>query len=394
MFLPDNAQIAAGPAAAGPEADTATEIAVTTAQADAAAGYPHRARLRLMELARSRPGDQRVQRVLADAEAADGATALAAARYRAIMTDDIASQRVIAESAGNVAGGAIIRDGKTFSQIEGIFGGSVRVNPRLALGGAVRHIRSEAVSVAGPLGLLSDAKANSTIADLTASLRIENAVRLELKGSAQLDKRNAGGGVQAFFGSPERQARVTLAYRLPDVSTQEQSIFGGHITRAGAGGSLRLAPGVFVQGDAAWNGYGLTRTPVRTKTISAAGSVEMLLRRRSPTLSVNYRLEAEYTKKTLLRPNGLAYIPIDSRENHTAQLVSSLYSANVQVTGAAGWTVDRFGGANGPTANISAAASLGRSWRLEGSGGVSSVSRPGSSGRYYYFRLFLTRFLG
>jgi hypothetical protein len=64
------------------------------------------------------------------------------------------------------------------------------------------------------------------------------------------------------------------------------------------------------------------------------------------------------------------------------------------VTGAAGWTVDRYGGANGPTANISAAASLGRSWRLEGSGGVSSVSRPGNSGRYFYFRLFLTRFLG
>ena len=393
-FLPDNRQAAAIAAAPDPEAETATDLAITSAQADAAAGYPHRARLKLMALARARPADQRVQRVLADAEAADGATALAAMRYRQIEAEDIGARRVIAESRGNVGAGVIIRDGTGFSQIEGIVTGAARVNPGVAVGFAVRHLRSEAESVAGPLGLLANAKSNSTIAELTASMRIENATRLELKGGVQLDKKIAGVGLQAFFGSPERQARVTLAYRLPDTSTQEQAIFGGHITRAGAGGSARLTTGLFVQGDVAWNGYGLERTPVRTKTISANASVEVLMRRKSPTLSVNYRLEGEYEQKTVRRPNGLAYIPIDDRENHTAQLVSSIYGKKVAITGAAGWTVDRYGGGDGPVANISATANLGRSWRIEGSGGVSSVSRPGVSGRYYYFRLFLTRNLG
>ncbi len=394
QFLADSSVVATGPVAPAPGVDTATELAIATAQADAAAGYPHRARRRLGALADSSPNDQRLQRLLADTEAADGATALAASRYRALAADDITAQRVIAELAGNLSTGVTIRDGKSFSQIEGGFIGSIRVSRPLALGAGIRYIRSEAESVAGPLGPITDARANSTIGDITASVRIEDSVRLELKGSAQLNRDIVGGGMQAFFGSPELQGRVNLAYRLPDVSTQEQSVLGGHISRAGGGASMRLTPGIFVQGDASWNGYGLQGGGVRTKTVSAAGSLEFLLRRGTPAISVVYRLEAEYTKSTQFRGNGLAYIPLDSRENHTGQVVASLYSRNVQVTGAAGWTVDRYSGSDGPNASIGAAASLGRSWRLDGSGGVSSVSRPGNTGRYYFFRLFLTRFLG
>jgi hypothetical protein len=219
-------------------------------------------------------------------------------------------------------------------------------------------------------------------------------LRLELKGSADFGANIVGAGAQALWGSPERQARLTLAYRLPDLSTPEQAVFGGHISRVGIGGSLRLNATVSVQGEVARNGYGLAGSGMSTKTVTTNAGINFILRRPSPSLSVNYRFDAEYADRAKLRPNGLAFIPLSDREDHTLQVVSSFAVSKVQVTGAAGWTVNRIGGADGPSANISASARLGRGWRLESSGGVSSISRPGVSGRYTYFRFLLTRFLG
>jgi hypothetical protein len=65
-----------------------------------------------------------------------------------------------------------------------------------------------------------------------------------------------------------------------------------------------------------------------------------------------------------------------------------------QLTGAAGWTFDRKGKTDGPTANVSGTGRLGAGWRLQASGGVSSISRPGISGRQLYLRVALTRYLG
>lgn len=75
----------------------AIELELTRAGADAAAGYPGQARKRLAILAKAHPAEQQVQRALADAEAADGATALAAHRYKAMGADDRIARRVIAE---------------------------------------------------------------------------------------------------------------------------------------------------------------------------------------------------------------------------------------------------------------------------------------------------------
>lgn len=143
------------------------------------------------------------------------------------------------------------------------------------------------------------------------------------------------------------------------------------------------------------DGYGIAGSGTRSEAIFVSASAEVLLRRRSPTLSAVYQIDAEYLQREDLRGTGMAFIPLTDRENHTVQLASSFSLAKVQVTAAGGWTYERFAGSTGPTANISAAAFLGTSWRLEGSAGISSISRPGVPGAQgLFFRVALTRFLG
>lgn len=392
-FLPDEV---ADPSSVVPPqgSDREIEFSIARAQVDAAAGYPGRARRRLAQLAESHSDNRQVQRSLADAEVADGALASAAMRYRDIAADDPFALRAIAEAGGNVTASLTIRGGKVFSQGEGNLNGLVRVGPRLAVGGGVRHFRTHADTVVGPAGALLDVDSRSTVGDLFAVVNVGSKTRLEFQGSAQFNKDVVGGGMRLFAGSQERQARLILAYRLPDLATPEQSTFGGHISRIGIGGTLRLSPELVVQGDAAWNGYGLANMGVRSETFSVTAGLDYLLRRGSPSLAIAYRLDAEYVDRARKRANGQAFIPLSDRENHSLQLVSSLSLSKVQLTGSAGWTIDRIGNSNGPSANISAAARLGNKWRLDASGGISSVSRPGISGRQLYMRLALTRYLG
>lgn len=203
-----------------------------------------------------------------------------------------------------------------------------------------------------------------------------------------------GGGARLYAGAPERQARLVLAYRLPDIATPEQSALGGHISRAGLGTSLRLTPELSVQADGSWNGYGLRGTGTRTRSIAVSAGLDYLIRRGSPSLLLSYRLDAEYVGRTRLRSNGLAFIPLSDRENHSFQLVAGKSWTDWQLTAGGGWTFDRPGNTNGPTANFSLTGRLNERWRLQTSGGVSSISRPGISGRQLYLRAALTRYLG
>ena len=374
--------------------DIDTELEIARAQADAAAGYPGRARKRLARLADARPDDLRLQRLLGDAEVADGALGPAGQRYRAAKAEDRAARRIAREAGGTLGAGVTIRDGKTFSLIEYAGAASIAVSPRFAIGGGVHRYRSRADSVAGPAGVLTDIKAHTTIGDLTASARLGKWVRLDLLGAMNFDANIGGAGALLSAGPAERRVRLTGAYRLPDLSTQEQATFGGHLSRIGVGGNLRLSPSLAVQADVYRNAYGLKGGGARSKSVSVVAGVDALLRRRSPSLTLGYRFNSEYVDATQLRPNGFAYISLADRENHTAQAISSFSVSGVNFTGAAGWTVDRYSGADGPSANLSASAYLGDAWRAEASGGVSSVSRPGFPDRQFYFRFYLTRFLG
>lgn len=395
-FLPEDEEVPtpAAQQAPAPTGEQDLELGLARAQADAAAGYPGRARDQLARLATRYPEDKRVQRLLADAEAAEGATSLAAMRYRNIAADDPFALRTIAEAGGHATGSFTIRGGKVFSQGEGNLNAIIRLSPSFALGAGIRHFETHADTVVNRAGISSDVDSRSTIADAFAILNLGPETRLEFQGSAQLDKKVAGAGIRLFAGPPERQGRVVLAYRLPDVATPEQSTFGGHVSRAGIGGTLRLTPELTVQADGAWNGYGLAGGGVRSETFTVTAGADFLLRRQSPSLAIAYRLDAEYVERAKKRTNGLEFIPLSDRENHSLQLVSSVSFAKVQLTGAAGWTVDRLGDRDGPTANISAASRLGTRWRLEASGGVSSITRPGISGRQLYLRVALTRYLG
>jgi hypothetical protein len=395
-FLPDGAAVAATapPPAIAESSDPERELAIARAEADAASGYPDMARRRLVPLAEKYPGDKRIQRMIADLDVAEGALILGAARYREIAADDPFARRSLAEAGGNVAAALTLRGGKVFSQAEAATNALVPLGPHISVGAGFRYTRSKADVVYGPAGLLTDVVSHTSIADLLANVQLARTVRLELQGSAQVDESVFGGGARLFAGPPERQGRLLLAYRLPDVATPEQSTFGGYVSRVGIGGTLRLTPELSVQADGSWNGYGLRGTGDRTRSISVSGGVDYLLRRQSPSLALSYRLDAEYVGRVRERANGLAYIPLSDRENHSFQLVAGKSWTKWQVTGAAGWTFDRLGNTDGPTANVSATGRLSDGWRLQASGGVSSISRPGISGRQLYLRVALTRYLG
>ena len=370
------------------------EWAIARAEADAAAGYPELARRRLAPLSRRYPEDKRISRLLADADVAEGSVLLGASRYREIAADDPFARRTMAEAGGNLTAAATLRGGKAFSQAEAGLNALVTISPSLALGAGLRYTRSKAVNVYEEAGIAHDVVAHSIIADLLGTLQLARTTRLELQASAQLDEKVMGGGARLFAGPPERQARLVLAYRLPDIATPEQSVLGGHFSRAGLGGTLRLTPELTVQADGSWNQYGLRGRGSATRSIAVSAGLDYVMRRGSPSLALSYRLDAEYVGRTELRPNGLAFIPLSDRENHSFQLIAGKSWTNWQLTAGGGWTFDRLGNTDGPTANVSLTGRLNERWRLQTSGGVSSISRPGISGRQLYLRVAITRYLG
>ncbi|MCU6454546.1 hypothetical protein LPN01_10705 [Sphingomonas sp. A2-49] len=369
------------PATAVPVADDAAIVAV---EADAAAGYPGRARRAATRLAAGAPTDPRIMRLLADAQAADGDGRAAADGYRALAADDRAARRIRAAAPGTASAGVTLRDGSDLSQAEASARVDVAIDDRLAVGGGVRRLQTR-VDGRGRHG--------ATVADASVAARLDAGVRLQLIASAALDTAVTGGGARLVAGPAEAQLRVTLLRHMPDYSTAAQVLAGGYLSRALVGVTYRLTPGVVVQADAGGQRYGIAGQPGATDTIVASAGVDYLIRRQFPALGLTYRYEAEYVQRMRSGGDALPIVPLATRENHTLQGLVSGAAGEVQLTALAGWTVDRFGG-DGPTASVGIAAPIGIGWRVEGSGGVTSIARAGFSGRQLFARAQLTRNLG
>jgi len=371
-------------APAPPTDDGARDAEVARIAADAAAGYPGAARRRAAALAARYPADMSVARLLADTQAADGDAASAARSYRALAADDPAARRIIAAEPGTASLGVTVRDGSDLSQIE--LGGRVdaAVRDRVSVGGGVRQLVSR-VDGRGATG--------ATVVDASVSTTMDEAIRVQLLASAALDDAVTGGGVRVVSGSAEAQVRATLLRHMPDYSTAAQVLAGGYLSRALVGMTYRLTPGVVVQADAGANRYGLAGMTGASDTIVASAGVDYLIRRQFPALGLTYRYEAEYVQRMRRGADGLAIVPLATRENHTLQGLVSGSLGVVQMTGLAGWTVDRFGG-DGPTASVGLAAPIGIGWRVEGSAGITSIARAGFTGRQLFARAQLTRSLG
>ncbi|MEG8046179.1 hypothetical protein QP175_08080 [Sphingomonas aerolata] len=184
-----------------------------------------------------------------------------------------------------------------------------------------------------------------------------------------------------------------MTRHMPDYSTPAQVLAGGYLSRALIGVTYRLTPGVVAQGDIGAYRYGLATGSGASDTIVASAGVDYLIRRQFPALGLTYRFDAEYVQRMQLGADRLAVIPLATRENHTIQGLASGAVGAVQMTALAGWTVDRFGG-DGPTASLGLAAPIAVAWRVEGSGGITSIARQGFAGRQLYARALLTRSLG
>jgi len=368
-------------------ADDTHDVALAAIQADAAAGYPGRARRAAAMLAAADPADSQAARMLADTQVAAGDVRGAARGYRALGAPDRTARRTIAAAAGVVSIGVTVRDGSDLSQAELGARIDAAIDDRLSAGGGVRHIASR-VATPGP-----DEKVGETVIDASVAAALGDAVRLQLLASAALDDRVTGGGAKLTAGSPEAQVRATLLRHMPDYSTPAQVLAGGYLSRATAGVTYRLTPGLVGQADAGWNRYGLAGMAAASDTITASGGLDYTLRRQFPTLGLSYRFEAEYVERMRVDADGRALVSLATRENHTLQGVVGGLIGAVQLTGLAGWTVDRFGG-DGPTASVGLAAPIGIAWRVEGGAGVTSVSRPGFSGTQLFARAQVSRALG
>lgn len=101
---------------------------------------------------------------------------------------------------------------------------------------------------------------------------------------------------------------------------------------------------------AAVNRYDLPGLPRAAETVSATGNVGMRLLR-SPGLSLNYSVDAEYVLNEKLgeTPAGQTFrpLPLASREVHAGSVETAReITRGLHVSGAAGYAVDRFGGSS------------------------------------------------
>ena len=367
--------------------DTASDALLTAIEADAAAGYPGPARRAATALAKRYPADRRAARILADTRLADGDVRGAARDYRALAADDLTARRAIAAAPGTASIGVTARDGSDLSQAEFAARIDAAVGDTFAVGGGLRHVASRVGKGAQTV------RTGDTVVDASVAAAFDGAVRVQLLASAALDDGVTGGGAKAVAGSADAQFRVTLTRHVPDYSTPAQVLAGGYLSRALIGVTYRLTPGLVAQADVGANRYGLSGGSGASDTIVANGGLDYLIRRQFPALGLTYRFEAEYVQRMQVGADSLAIIPLATRENHTVQGLLSGALGTVQVTALGGWTVDRFGG-DGPTASLGMAAPIGVAWRVEGSGGITSIARPGFAGRQLYARALLTRSLG
>lgn len=365
---------------AAPSADRgALDADLALVEADAAAGYPGQARRRAEALATDHPDDPQVTRRLADARAGDGDPRAASRAYRALGAHDAAARRAAAMAPGTATLTATARDGGDLSQVDLAAHVDVALDDDVTAGGGVRRVKTW---IDAPAATLS---AGRTIADAALQVALTDAARAQVMMATALDDGVTGGGARIVIGSAEAQARGLLLVHMPDVSTGAQALAAGWLTRAAIGGTWRMSPEWLVQGDAGANRYGLDGGAA-SATVTLAAGIDYLMRRAAPSLTLGYRLDAEYVTHA-------GAVPLADRENHIVQGVVSGRLGAAQLTGQLGYTVDRFGG-SGPIAALGASAWLGDGWRLEGSGGVTSIARAGFSGEQLYGRAQLTRGLG
>ncbi len=356
-------------------------------EADVAAGYPGRGRRAAEALARARPADRRVGRMLADTRNADGDVPGAAAAYRAIGATDRTARRARVFAPGTASAGVTLRDGGDLTQVEAAARIEVAAGPRVAIGGGLRIVNSRVDRAAG------DGHRAEPIVDATATLRVGDATRVQAVLAGAIDSGVTGGGLGVTAGSAEAQWRAALLLHQPDVSTVEQALAGGYLSRATLGVTRRLAPGLVGQVDIGANRYGLAGMAGASDTLTLMAGLDYIVRAGGVAFGLTYRLEGEYVQRLRRSGTGAAIVDLLDRENHTVQGLVSGALGEAQLTGLAGWTVDRFGG-DGPNASVGLALPVGTAWRIEGSGGVSSIARPGFAGRQIFARALVTRGLG
>ncbi len=370
-----------------PEQPVDLDTRLLSIEADVAAGYPGQGRRAAEALARAYPNDPRVGRIVADARNADGDVQRAADAYRKIGATDRVARRARAFAPGAASVGATLRGGGDLSQLETAARADVAVDDTLTLGGGVRAVASR----------VDTGSARETyvdpIVDLAATARVGDATRVQAVLASALDSGVTGGGVRVTAGSAEAQWRAALLLHQPDYSTVEQSIGGGHLSRITAGGSYRVAPGLVGQLDVGANRYGLAGMGGASDTLTLAGGLDYIVRYGGIAFGLTYRLEAEYVQRLRRYGNGSAIVDLVDRENHTLQGLVSGAIGEAQLTGLAGWTVDRFGG-NGPNASLGLNLPVATAWRIEASGGITSIARPGFPGEQVFARALLSRGLG
>ncbi len=380
-------------AAATPPADDEIDYALAAAATDRAAGYPGRSRDRLAMLRRAHPDDPRVLRAIADADAADNVAIRAAAGYRQLGAADATARDVIRDAGGDASLAISRRAGSGFAQTDIAARLAAPVSNTVQLAATLRHVATRSDIVIDRDGTARAGDGRRTLVEGAATWLGAGTLRSDV--ATVIDTRHPRFNLRttASIGAADRQARILLAYRIPEVATAEQALFRGYATRAGAGATVRLSPAAQVQLDGAVNRYGLTGEPRLVDSVTIVGGLDYVLLRQHPDLSFVYRVDAEYVGRQVRRPGGSPALAYVDRENHSAQLLVARNVQQIRLALAGGWTVDRYG-TDGPLATATAQGRIGGGWRFELVGGVTSVRQPNLSGTRFFARGALTRSLG
>lgn len=371
----------------------ARDVAMVAIRADLASGFVGSARRQAEALAARYPDDRDVIRLMADTQAVDGDYRAAARHYRETGGTDLSARRTMALAPGSVSVAASIRDSEDFTQTELVASGNLVMSDTVAVAGTMRRIDTEATAAVVRDLLVADVDAGATVAGLALTARIAPQLQVDFSGDYWLDSSVAGGGVRLVYGSSDTQVRLGYAHHVPDFSFAEQALAGGFLSQATVGASAQILPELRGRLDLGWRRYGIAGFSNAGETITAAGRLDYVLLRRPVTLTIGYRLDAEYVQNLSVAPNGLARLPLANRENHTVEAFASGNLGPVLFTTGAGWTVDRYGG-SGPNASVAAGLPVGTNWQIDAGLGLTSISRPGFPDRQTFGRLAVRRALG
>lgn len=357
----------------------------------------------LAQLRRSQPDDQEFQRAEADIDLADRDNRSAAAKYRALLTDN-PSDESLRDSLSHAQAGFApqIESGADYQSIDkadrqwrGHIAGRLPVGEALELRGRIDFVDLDDNLVQFQDASTGPFEGSRTRADL--SLDYEFTTRWDAMASLYGASNTIGAGAELGYEDAASSVRLQVKWHQPSWDYPESIVGNGTTDVASVTIARSFANSWFFN-----LGLGLHRYSFDDESSSATSStLEAGLRWKLPLesntdLSLGYNFDAEYADRVSLRPDGLggfyAMLPLRDRVVHSADLrIASQFGAHVSTSAYAGYAKD-LNDQGGLIAGAEIAYEPVSTLRIALEGNYSDVGdRAGDSGAFIHAALTITK---